>query len=101
MKIASNFVDASVSAIRAKMAELANKYPQYVGHFDAYVPVLVLSDVRTKMGLAFQKGEIALAAPISKSIFGDYYRTVYSLRNNVDTRILKGDMKEINAEVLA
>ncbi len=50
-----------IAAIRAKMAELAAAYPQYVGHFDNYVPVRVLSTVKTKMGVAFVTRQASLS----------------------------------------
>ena len=45
-------------------AEQVQQYPQYRGHFNEYVLVRVLDDVKTKMGQAFSKGEVAIALSV-------------------------------------
>jgi hypothetical protein len=64
-------------------ARTVAQYPQYANHFDGYVAVRIKRDIRTKMGLAFQKGEIAIGRPAAE---GDY-RTVWSAKNKVDTSV--------------
>lgn len=42
-------------------------WPQYAGLFDNYILVRLKRDVRTKMGLAFEKGEVAIAEATAKA----------------------------------
>lgn len=62
-------------------------YPQYVGHFDAYVVVRVTRNVRTKMGQAFKKGDLTIGAPRQGDAYGDSCWTLYSWRNGIDTAV--------------
>lgn len=68
------------------------KYPQYAGYFDNYVLVRIKSDVKTKMGLAFSKGELAIASPVTDVIDrgpfeGDRVFIVYSPKNECNTMV--------------
>jgi hypothetical protein len=76
-----------LESLKAEASEQMALFPQYQGHFDNYELVEITQDVRTKMGLAFVKGEIAIAGPRTDRIFPSYYRTVWSMRNKVDTSI--------------
>jgi hypothetical protein len=83
-----------IAAAKAAVAA----FPQYRGHFDNYVLVVIRKNVRTKMGLAFERGEYAVARPTAQRIeygrnAGKYSRIVYSNRNGIDTSILASDYK--------
>jgi len=72
--------------------ERVKEYPQYLGHFDGYILIRIKKDVRTKMGLAFRKGELAIAKPVGVEILGrrkglDQWATAFSISNGVDTSI--------------
>lgn len=50
--------------LKKAASEQVQQYPQYRGHFDEYVLVKVIDDVKTKMGPSFSKGEAAIALPV-------------------------------------
>jgi hypothetical protein len=69
------------------------QYPQYRGHWDGWVLVRFKRNVTTKMGRAFDKGEIALAKPASRKIgegrfAGRQAITAYSTKTKCDTSAL-------------
>lgn len=80
----------------ADLKALANaqnaRWPQYAGHFENYVPVRIKRRIVTKMGLAFEKGELAIARPLPNAD-NDKTRTVYSTRNKIDTSIFAKDIE--------
>lgn len=88
----------------AKVAQ----YPQYRGHFDNYVLVRVRKRIRTKMGVAFEAGEVSIANPAERintdapafgkrKAYAGPWITVWSARNSVDTSIKKKDLEIIGA----
>lgn len=83
---------ARLAALIAMADKQNSAYPQYAGHFDSYRLVRISRDYRTKMGLAFVKGEIAIASPIVEVIRGGPFEgeqafTVYSTRNECNTSV--------------
>jgi hypothetical protein len=77
------------------------QYPQYAGHFDGYVLVKVKKTVKTKMGLAFESGEVAIAKPTTETIEDGRYKgkqtmTVWSIRNKCDTSVFAADVEVIH-----
>ena len=64
-----------------------SQYPQYKGYWDGpeWVLVRVTRNVRTKLGQAFTKGEIALAKP--DVLEGKPVWCAYSLNNHCNTII--------------
>ncbi len=89
-------------AIRKQLVAKADaqmaRWPQYKGHFDGYVVVRVKKDLKTKMGLAFAAGEVAIASPAVHFPDGGPYTkipfvTVYSSRNACDTSIRKSQVE--------
>lgn len=81
--------------IAAASAAHAN-FPQYKGHWDDFVLVRVTATIKTVLGLAFGKGEIALAAKerhLGTGMVNGFFcddipsLTVYSVRNECDTII--------------
>lgn len=74
--------------------------PQYEGKFEDWVPVRVTREVRTKMGLAFERGEIAIAAPRSRNYDGwtERTRTVWSRRNEIQTTVRSTAVEDLELE---
>jgi hypothetical protein len=77
---------------QAEAAHLA--YPQYRGHWrgSEWKLVLLRRDIRTKMGLAFERGDVTISRPAQDH---PGYVDAYSTRNNVDTRIGARDAAEM------
>jgi hypothetical protein len=76
-----------IETIRAEAEAKHAQYPQYKGHWDGWFLIRMTRRVRSKLGVAFEKGEIALA---KEDDFPDGPRQMfvaYSRRNNVDTLI--------------
>lgn len=78
--------------LKSQAEKQNEQWPQYKGHFDNYVLVTVTKRIKTKMGVAFEKGDMAIAVPaIKPHITTDptwrRFRTVYSFRNQIDTSI--------------
>jgi hypothetical protein len=75
------------------------EYPQYKKHFDDYRLVRVTADIVTKMGLAFTRGELAIASPhpanfgVDGVSNGIAYVTVWSARNRCDTVIERAEIE--------
>lgn len=81
------------AAFQARAEAQVAAYPQYAGHFEGYTLVHFTRRVRTKAGVAFEKGDVALLAPRSKQWTAGY-RAVWSLRNAVDTSVPLGSYVE-------
>ncbi len=86
---------ATREALKAIAAAQMAQYPQYTGHFDRYCLVYVKRDVTTKVGLAFVRGEYAIASPIAEptSWTSEKFVTVWSRKNEIDTRIKSADVE--------
>lgn len=86
----------AIDLLKNHAASTMSRYPQYAGHFDNYRMVRIKRDVRTKMGLAFRAGEIAIAAPTARlGIPGERFVTVWSFSNQIDTSVRAHDVEEI------
>jgi hypothetical protein len=72
-----------IAKANAQMA----KWPQYLGLFDDYIVVKIKTNVKTKMGLAFVKGEVTIAKPKIRNEFGVLGWCVYSFSNQCNTII--------------
>lgn len=70
-------------ALRTDAEKSHEQYPQYAGHWDNHKIGRVTRTVKTKMGLAFEKGDLCLYA--EDIIDGKACRTAYSNRNGSDT----------------
>jgi hypothetical protein len=79
--------------LKSQAAKQLEEYPQYLGHFDKYILVLVTKRIKTKLGVAFEKGDIAIAVPTTHDAAGRRFRFVYSNRNAVDTSVPEADIK--------
>lgn len=91
-------------ALKANLLEIARsqtaQFPQYRGHFDDYKMVQIKRAVKTKMGLAFDQGEFAIAKPeIRHFIRHDNVKgvaiTVWSMKHKCDISILARDVEII------
>lgn len=73
------------------------RYPQYKGHFSGYRLVRLKCDVKTKMGLAFARGEYAIATEKKDDLPGlpssGRFVTVWSRRNQIDTSVRVSDVE--------
>ena len=82
---------ATLKSLLAIAASQVSQYPQYRNHFASYRLVRVKSEVKTKMGLAFAKGEFAIATEETDELPGlpssGKFVTVWSRRNQIDTSV--------------
>lgn len=97
-------MSSSIATLRAHLqaqaADQVSQYPQYRGRFDDYKMVQIKRDVKTKMGLAFDQGEFAIAKPeIRHSIHHDNVKSVaiivWSMKHQCNVSILDRDVKII------
>ncbi len=80
---------ATLRHLQSTATDQVAQWSQYNGHFVGYKLVRLKSDVKTKAGLAFTRGEYAIATPHRNEIPGlpssGQFVTVWSRRNKVDT----------------
>ncbi len=94
------FSPETIAAVREEVIRQADeahaRYPQYAGHWDGpeWFVVRITRTVKTKMGVAFEAGEITLAKhsridPRDLAIVGPrpLFVTAYSIRNKIDTSV--------------
>jgi hypothetical protein len=64
------------------------QWPQYKGHWrgDEWVLVKIKRRIRTKLGVAFEKGDVTIAKR-DESVEHKGFFTAYSLRNKIDTSV--------------
>lgn len=86
---------ATLQSLQATAA--AQVDPQYKHHFVAYRLVRVMRDIKTKMGLAFARGEYAIATEKKDELPGlpssGKYVTVWSRKNKIDTSVRVSDVE--------
>lgn len=92
------YFEASISLLIGKAESDHAMYPQYKGHWNGWKLCRVKKTIRTKMGVAFVKGDIALARPNTETIeYGKYAgkesRTVYSCLNRCNTCLLESEIE--------
>jgi hypothetical protein len=92
---------ATIETLKLRAAAQVAKYPQYAGHFTGYRLARVKRDVRTKMGLAFKRGEFVIAVerdashPHGSTLRSDF-ATAWSMLNACDTSIATKDMEWVS-----
>ena len=96
---------ARIRAAALETAETQNaRWPQYAGHWRTpeWYLVRVTRRVATKLGVAFEQGDIALARwdqpdPRDEALFGPRrpFLTAYSARNRIDTSIAEADTEPL------
>lgn len=85
--------EAKFQVLKTAAERSVASYPQYRGHFDNYILVRIRRTVRTKFGVAFEKGDYAIAAPQAHPVEGQgvrpvrMFRDVWSQLNEIDTSI--------------
>jgi hypothetical protein len=82
---------ATLKSLQSIAAAQVARYAQYAGHFTSYRLVRVKSDVKTKAGLAFARGEYAIAIERKDELPGlpssGKFVIVWSRRNQIDTSV--------------
>lgn len=90
-------LSATMTSLVATATAQVAQYPQYQGHFAGYRLVRIKCDVKTKMGLAFARGEFAIATEKKDELPGlpssGRYVTVWSRRNRIDTSVRVTDVE--------
>lgn len=95
-------VDEIREILKTAAAGQVAQYPQYRGHFDDYVLVRARKTIKTKMGQAFVKDELAIAYPviydqerIDRHGRVKPYQTivVWSNNNRCDTHVLLNEIQ--------
>lgn len=92
-------IKATLETLKVTAAEQVAQWPHYAGHFADYRLARVKRTVRTKMGLAFKRGEFVIATermmfPESMdSDASEWTVTAWSHRNAVDTCLKGSDVE--------
>ena len=90
---------ATLNSLKATATAQVAQYRQYKNHFTTYRLVRVKSDVKTKAGLAFARGEFAIATEKKDELPGlpssGKFVTVWSRRNQIDTSVRVNDVEWI------
>ena len=88
---------ATLTSLKATATAQVAQYPQYKNHFTTYRLVRIKSDVKTKAGLAFARGEFAIATEKKDELPGlpssGKFVTVWSRRNQLDTSVRVRDVE--------
>ena len=88
---------ATLTSLMATATAQVAQYPQYTNHFKTYRLVRIKGDVKTKAGLAFARGEFAIATEKKDELPGlpssGKFVTVWSRRNQIDTSVRVGDVE--------
>jgi hypothetical protein len=87
-------IAATVASLIAEAEEANAKYPQYAGHWDGWRVIEVARSVRTKLGEAFQSGDLVLCRP-GQLPDAPGFVTCYSRRNGVDTSVPVDAVREV------
>lgn len=96
--VAKVTAEKQTEAIRAHA-----EYPRYEGHWDDWVLARITSRISTRLGVAFEKGDLVLVHPDVETLgeFSRYpgrqTRTAYSFRTAVDTCV-RADYVQLIAE---
>lgn len=97
--IAADLLERDAEGVRQTVGRFADEahriYPQYAGHWGGWTLARMRARVVTKMGVAFEGGDVVLARP---NQFRDWAwpigatATAYSVRNGIDTEIREADL---------
>jgi len=82
----------------AKAEAALAAFPQYKGHFDNYRLIRIKRQVKTKMGIAFKAGELAICNPQFNTITegkkaGTLTVMAFSFTNRCDTSVSTSDIE--------
>jgi len=95
----TNNIDLQVTlrSLRAIATAQVAQYPQYANHFANYRLVCIKREVTTKLGLAFARGEFAIAIEKKEAMpnlpSSGKFVTVWSRRNAIDTSVRATDVE--------
>ena len=88
---------ATLTSLKATATAQVAQYPQYKNHFTTYRLVRIKSDVKSKTGLAFARGEFAIATEKKDELPGlpssGKFVVVWSRRNQIDTNVRVSDVE--------
>lgn len=88
---------ATLTCLKTTATAQVAQWPQYKNHFTGYRLVRIKNDVKTKGGLAFTRGEFAIATEKRDELPGlpssGKYVTVWSRRNKIDTSVRVSDVE--------
>lgn len=87
---------ATLTKLKASAAAQVARHPQYKNHFTGYRLVRLKSDVKAQGGLAFTRGEYAIAIdqdPEPGRVRCEKFVTVWSRRNQGDTSVRGTDVE--------
>ncbi len=88
---------STLKSLQVTAAAQVAQYPQYKNHFTGYRLVRIKRDVTTKAGLAFARGEYALATEKKDELPGlpssGKFVTAWSRRNQLDTSVRVSDVE--------
>lgn len=90
-----SFAFATREEVAAAAEQQHADHPQYRGHWDGdeWQPVRLTRRVTTKMGVAFEAGDVTLARWTPDT--DDTVATAYSFRNRVDTSVRYTDVEVV------
>lgn len=90
-------LSATLTSLKAIATAQVARYPQYRDHFAIYRLVRIKRDVTTKAGLAFARGEYALATEKKDELPGlpsnGKFVIAWSRRNQIDTSLRVTDVE--------
>ncbi len=100
------------SYTKAQNIEIAqsqvSKYSQYAGYFDGWIEVRIRKTIRTKLGVAFVKDELAIAKAEIRKVHrmtgniqgeGVLFMTVWSISNQIATSVEFKDIEIIETNI--
>ncbi len=103
-------LDKLTESRRADAEQAHARYPQYANHWDDWRIAEITRRVRTKSGVAFERGDLVLVAPTTYTEkvpprgqpFAEYHEwperefaTAYSFRTGNDTAVLATEVREV------
>lgn len=94
--MANTDFSATLTNLKTTAASQVARYSQYNGHFAGYRLVRIKRDIKTKMGLAFARGEYAIGIDRDQEpgrVRCEKFVTVWSKRNQIDTSVRGSDVE--------
>jgi len=94
-------IQSTLEMLKLTAAAQVEQFPQYAGHFANYRLALIKRNIRTKMGLAFVRGEYVIAvespAVVRDGVVElDARITAWSQRNRCDTSVRISDVEWVS-----
>ncbi len=90
--------DGTLETLKLSAEYKMSQYPQYKGHFAGYKLCVVQKQVKTKLGLAFYDGEIAMYDPATENDgLHPGFVVVWSMSNRCDTSVKLSNIFKLEA----